>query len=227
MRPKICVPVMENSVSRVVRSLRLLERHDPDFIEIRFDSMKSPAGFSEIRSATERPLIATIRSKGQGGLFRGTEATSLEALTQAARDGFDYVDVELNTKDAHTKVHQLKQHGAKVIVSYHNTKLTPTDQALESILENEARAGADVCKIVSTARTYADNLRCLRFLEKHTKETKLVCFCMGKLGIPSRILSPILGCYFTFASLRSGRETASGQIPIDELRTLYKELGVA
>jgi len=159
MRMKICVPVMENSVNRVVRSLRLLERHDPDFIEIRFDSMKSPAGFSEIRSATERPLIATIRSKGQGGLFRGTEATSLEALTQAARDGFDYVDVELNTKDAHTKVHQLKQHGAKVIVSYHNTKLTPTDQALESILENEARAGADVCKIVSTARTYADNLR--------------------------------------------------------------------
>jgi 3-dehydroquinate dehydratase type I len=103
--------------------------------------------------------LISAAGKGQGGLFRGTEATSLEALTQAARDGFDYVDVELNTKDAHTKVHQLKQHGAKVIVSYHNTKLTPTDQALESILENEARAGADVCKIVSTARTYADNLR--------------------------------------------------------------------
>jgi len=227
MRPKICVPVMENSVSRTVRSLRLLERHDPDFIEIRFDSMKSPAGSSEIRSATERPLIATIRSKGQGGLFRGTRATSLEGLRQAVRDGFDYVDVELNTKDVRAAVHQLKQHGAKVIVSYHNTKLTPTDQTLESILANEIRAGADVCKIVTTARSDANNLRCLRFLEKHAKETKLVCFCMGKLGIPSRILSPILGGYFTFASLRSGRETASGQIPISELRTLYKEMGVA
>jgi 3-dehydroquinate dehydratase len=50
---------------------------------------------------------------------------------------------------------------------------------------------------------------------------------MGRLGIPSRVLSPIFGAYFTFASSSSGRETAAGQIPIDNLRALYKELGVA
>ena len=227
MRPKICVPVMERSVSKVVRSLRLLERHDPDFIEIRFDTMRSPSSLSEIRDATERPLIATNRSKTQGGLFRGTERARLETLMQAAREEFDYVDVELRTKDAHRVVRQMKRHGAKVIGSYHSEKLTPTEERLESILVNEKLIGADVCKIVGTAKSYRDSLRCLRFVDKHARRTKLVCFSMGRLGIPSRILSPILGGFFTFASFRTGRETAAGQIPIDELQTLYEELGVA
>jgi len=227
MRPKICVPVMERSVGKVVRSLRLLERHDPDFIEIRFDTMRSPSSLSEIRAATERPLIATNRSGTQGGLFRGTERMRLETLMQAAREEFDYVDVELRTKDAHRVVRQMKRHGAKVIVSYHSEKLTPTEERLESILVNEKRVGADVCKIVGTANSYSDSLRCLRFVDKHARRTKLVCFSMGRLGIPSRILSPMLGGFFTFASFRTGRETAAGQIPIDELQTLYEELGVA
>jgi 3-dehydroquinate dehydratase-1 len=226
MRPKICVPLMERNVSRVIRSLRLLERYDPDFVEIRFDSMKSPSSLSEIRAATERPLIATNRSKAQGDKFNGTEKTRLETLVQAAREEFDYVDVELKTKNVRNTVREIKRHGAEVIVSYHSEKLTPTEEALESVLVNERRAGADICKIVGHARNYADGLRCLRFVDKYARRTKLVCFSTGALGIPSRILSPILGGYFTFASFRTGRETAAGQIPIGELQNLYRELGM-
>ena len=227
IRPKICVSVMERNVSRVVRSLRLLERHDPDFIEIRLDSMRSPSSLSEIRNATERPLIATNRSEGQGLLFRGTEEMRLETLMQAAGEGFDYIDVELKTKNVRETVRQVKRRGARAIVSYHNEKLTHGEQALESILLKEVRAGADVCKIVGRAKSYSDSVRCLRFVDKHAGRAKLVCFCMGRLGIPSRILSPVFGGYFTFASIRPGRETAAGQISIGELQTLYKELGLA
>ena len=227
MRLRICVPVMEQTVKRTVRSIRLLERHHPDLIEIRFDLMKSALSFSEIRDATQRPLIATNRSTTQRGDFSGTEEMRREILTLAAQEGFDYVDVELNTKDVRTTVRQFKQHGARIIVSYHNEKLTPAEATLASILASMKRTGADVCKIVGTAKSYRDNLRCLKFVDKHARKTKLVCFSMGRLGISSRVLSPILGAYFTFASLHAGRETAAGQIPIDELQTLYKELGVA
>ena len=227
MRPRICVPVMERDVSRVVRSLRLLERHSPDFIEIRFDSMRSAPSVSDIRAATERPLIATNRRKAQGGLFQGTERARLQTLMEAAREEFDYVDLELETKDVRNTVRQIKRNGARVIISCHNGKYTPCEEALESILANEKHAGANVCKIVGTAKSYTDSLRCLRFVDKHARRTKLVCFSMGRLGIPSRILSPVLGGFFTFASFHTGQETAAGQIPIDELQTLYKELGVA
>ena len=227
MRPKICVPVMERDVSGVVRSLRLLESHCPDFIEIRFDAIRSPSSLSKIRAATERPLIATNRSKAQGGLFHGTERARLQTLMEAAREEFDYVDLELGTKDVRKTVRQIKRNGARAIISSHNEKYTPDKEALESILANEKRAGADICKIVGSAKSYTDSLRCLRFVDKHARRTKLVCFSMGRLGIPSRILSPLLGGYFTFASFRNGRETAAGQIPIDDLQILYKELGVA
>jgi 3-dehydroquinate dehydratase type I len=218
---------MEKTVKRTVRSVRLLERHDPDLVEIRFDLMKSASSFSEIRDATERPLIATNRSEAQGGRFSGTQQMRLETLMHAAREGFDYVDIELASKDACRVIHEVRQDGADVIISHHNQKLTPAESTLKSILAKEKGAGADICKIVCTAKSYADNLRCLKFVEKHAKQMKLVCFCMGKLGISSRVLSPILGGYFTVASFRPGLETASGQIPIDELRALYKELGVA
>lgn len=222
----ICVPVMEKTVARTVRTLQLLEHHNPDLVEIRFDLMKSPSSIFQIRDATDRPLIATNRGKGQGGLFSGTEEMRLETLLRAAQDAFDYVDVELNTRNVNETVRRLKHHGARIIVSYHSEKLTPGPKALESILARQKCVGADICKIIGTAKSYADNLRCLTFVNKHARTTKLVCFSMGKLGIPSRVLSPIHGACFTFASSGAGRETASGQIPIDRLRTLYKELGV-
>ena len=227
MRPRICVPIMEKNVKKAARSVRLLDRHDPDLIELRFDLMKSASSFSMIRDATERPLIATNRSRTQGGHFSGRPQRRLETLMSAAREGFDYVDVELTSKDDCTVIQKVREDGADVIISHHNQRLTPAESVLKSILEKEKRAGADVCKIVCTARSYRDSLRCLKFVEKHSTETKLVCFCMGKYGIASRVMSPIFGGYFTFASFRPGLETAVGQIPIDELRLLYKELGVA
>jgi len=227
LQPKICVSVMESTVQRTARALRKLEHENPDLIEIRFDAMKSASSISEIRDATDRPLIATNRSRGQGGFFSGSEEMRMKTLTQAAEDAFEYVDVELNTKDVTKTVRQLKQHGAGVIVSYHIRNGTPAERALESVLERENRAGGDVCKIVGTAKNYADSLRCLTFVNKHARRIKLVCFSMGRFGIPSRVLSPIFGAYFTFASSGSGRETAAGQVPIDSLRALYKELGVA
>jgi len=218
---------MERSVQRTVTVLRHLERQDPDLFEIRLDLMKTASSISKIRDTTYRPIIATNRHRDADGSFLGTEEARIGMLLRAARDGFDYVDVEVNTKNAPKLVRRLQQEGAKAIVSYHNGKTTPRISALESILERERNAGADVCKIVTTAKSHADSLRCLSFVNKHARRTKLVCFAMGKFGIPSRVLSPIFGAYFTFASQGAGRETAAGQIPVKSLRTLYKEFGVA
>jgi len=217
---------MERSVQNTLRVLRHLERDNPDLVEIRLDLMKTTSSISKIRDVTYRPIIATNRRRDEGGSFLGTEEARVGMLLRAARDGFDYVDVELKTKNATKLVRRLEHEGAKAIVSYHNGKTTPRLSALESILERERSAGADVCKIVTTAKSHADSLRCLSFVNKHARRTKLVCFAMGKLGIPSRVLSPIFGAYFTFASLGAGRETAVGQITVNSLRTVYKEFGM-
>jgi 3-dehydroquinate dehydratase len=54
----------------------------------------------------------------------------------------------------------------------------------------------------------------------------MVCFAMGKLGKPSRLLSPVFGSFFTIASLESERKTAQGQLTIREMRSAYEALGL-
>jgi len=44
---------------------------------------------------------------------------------------------------------------------------------------------------------------------------------MGPLGLVSRILCPLIGGDFTYASMEKGKESASGQITVTELRKLY------
>jgi len=82
-----------------------------------------------------------------------------------------------------------------------------------------------VCKIVTTAKQVEDNLTTLNFMSTASSKTKLVCFCMGELGKISRLLSPLFGGFFTFASLERGSETASGQITIQEMKASYELLG--
>lgn len=227
MRLRICVPIMERTVRKTLRVLNQLEKQDPDLLEIRFDLLNGTSSIAKIRKATDRSIIATNRRIGEGGFFSGREECRVQSLVQAAEAGFDYVDVELNTKNVTKFIDHLKNDGAKTIVSHHDHKTTPDISALESILKKGKNSGADICKIVTTAKSYEDNLRCFLFLNKHAKRTKLVCFAMGRLGIPSRVLSPIYGAYFTFASSGLGRETAAGQIPMSALRTFYEEFGIS
>jgi len=69
-------------------------------------------------------------------------------------------------------------------------------------------------------------LTVLNFVSRACKRTETVCFAMGELGKPSRILSPLFGALFTIASLERGRETAQGQLTVQEMRNIYQTLGL-
>jgi 3-dehydroquinate dehydratase len=47
---------------------------------------------------------------------------------------------------------------------------------------------------------------------------------MGTAGKYSRIISPILGGYLTFAVLEAGQESAPGQLTVQELLSVWKIL---
>ena len=97
---------------------------------------------------------------------------------------------------------------------------------MEKILDEQIACGADICKIVLTAKQIEDNLPILSFVSFASTKAKLVCFCMGEQGKTSRLLSPAFGAYFTFASLDEGNQTAAGQMSIKEMKTAYKLLGI-
>jgi 3-dehydroquinate dehydratase type I len=111
-------------------------------------------------------------------------------------------------------------------VSFHDFAKTLSLSELNSVLEREIASGAGICKIVTTAKRIEDNLTVLNFTSAACSRAKVVCFAMGELGKVSRLLSPLFGGYFTFASLERGSETATGQMTIQEMKATYKLLGL-
>jgi len=223
---RICVSVLPETVPEALELVKRAENHGADLIEVRLDSLGGRGELSDIVGCSRVPLIATNRSMKCHGKFRGSETEHKQILLNAAGNGFEYVDVELSTLELEKIVSDVHGIGVKSIVSFHDFNETPRLPQLEEILRKEIASGADVCKVVTTAKSVEDNLTVLDFLSKACKSVKTVCFSMGDLGKISRLLSPLFGAFFTFASLGKGRETASGQLTILELRAAYKALGL-
>jgi len=223
---KICVSVPPKTVAEALNLIEKAENQHADFIEVRLDSLKKHKELADIAHCSNTPLIATNRSPECQGKFLGSENERKKILHDAARNGFEYVDVELSTSGLEEIVGNLHGMGIKAIVSFHDFNETPSSSQLNDVLRREIKSEADVCKIVTTARFMEDNLTVLDFVSKASKSARIVCFSMGELGKPSRLLSPVFGAFFTIASLESGRKTASGQLTIQEMRTVYEALGL-
>jgi len=223
---KVCVSIPPRTVDEAVKLIRKAEDNQADLIEVRLDSLKKHELLQTIRQCTEKPLIATNKNVAEHGKFVGTETERRKILLDAARSGFDYVDVDLSIPDINGFLEILQDVGVKTVVSFHDFEETPSLQRLSMVFERQIVFGADVCKIVTTAKHIEDNLTVLRFVSEAAKKAKVVCFAMGELGKTSRLLSPAFGAFFTFASIDEKRKTAKGQLSIQEMRKAYEILGL-
>ena len=80
-----------------------------------------------------------------------------------------------------------------------------------------------MCKIITTAQELEDNLTVLQLISEFP-EVKLISFAMGPLGFLSRVLCPLVGGEFTYASIEKGKESAQGQITVRDLVKIYEML---
>ncbi|MFQ6075477.1 MAG: type I 3-dehydroquinate dehydratase [Candidatus Bathyarchaeia archaeon] len=222
--PKVCVTIVARNLEEATQDVRRAEELGADLLELRMDFVGDLEGLAKIRAATELSLIAANRPKDQGGHYSGEEGSRIGSLLEACDVGFDYVDLELTTRALSGVVDEVRRRGVGLILSYHDLLKTPPIEGLEDILRRELAFKPDICKIVGTVRTPADNLTYLNLLQ-HRPKARLVCFGMGDLGRISRVLAPLFGGEFTFASIRKGGESAPGQMTIRELREIYGLLG--
>ena len=224
MTPRICVSILPRNISEALTLVKKVEEAKANLIEVRLDCIETATNLEELVQSTKTPLIATDKLASEKGFFSGTEAERQQRLLNAAESGFEYVDIDLSSSNCQ-EIDRLKQLGAKPIISCHKFDGPLSRPAMERVLKQEIASNASVCKIVVTAKKIEDNLAVLNFVAFHSAKTKLVCFCMGEAGRVSRLLSPMFGAFFTFASLEQGSETASGQMTISEMRALYNFLG--
>lgn len=226
MTIKICVSVPPRTASEALDLIQRAEGRRADYIEVRLDSLNEHNQLADIANSSNTPLIATNRSTKCQGNFTGRETQRRKILVDAAEKGFEYVDIELSTPKLNELVNRLREIRVKPVISFHDFDETPSTSQLNAILKRQIESGADVCKIVTKAKLVEDNLTVLDFVSKAYKTARIVCFSMGELGKPSRLLSPVFGGFFTIAALEGDRKTASGQLTIQEMRMAYKALGL-
>jgi len=171
-----------------------------------------------------KPWIATNRTIDEGGKWEGKEARRIERLLEAIELGADMVDVEFRTKNLENIVPLVKKR-VKCILSFHDLEKTPPLEEMREVVKRQLKARADVCKVVTTAKEFEDNLAVLQLISEFP-ENKLVAFAMGPLGQISRILSPFAGADFAYASIERGKESAPGQITVKELLKIYEITGM-
>ena len=200
-------------------SIRKAKRLGANLLELRIDRFPkshSDSTLKKVRSFRKAglPLIATIRSKKEGGGSSLSEAARLE-LFKKILPAVDAIDLELSSpvlvKALTPRAHRL---GKRVILSYHNFRSTPSNGALVQKIDQGKRRGGDLVKIAVTPKKTADVARLLVLASKQ-RAKNVVAISMGKLGAPSRVLAPLFGSPLTYASL--GKAQAPGQLSVQQL----------
>jgi 3-dehydroquinate dehydratase type I len=216
-RPRICATITANDTD----AIRQAEPH-VDLYEVRIDLIGDD--WEAVAGQLGKPWIACNRTASEGGGWQGTEARRIEKLLRAMELGADLVDVELRTENLGNIVRLIRRR-TRCLLSYHDLEKTPASDTMRQIVQEQVKAGADVCKLVTTARSFEDNLSVLGviegFGETTVASTPVVSFAMGSLGGVSRVLCPLVGGDFTYASLGAGRESAPGQMAAADLRRMY------
>lgn len=222
----ICVSVQEKRLQDCLEILKGVP-----MAEIRADLCKLTIPELEKVVESHPNLIITCRIANSSIEF------AREQIITAIRKGAKYVDIEIEAPiDYLEYVKTYAQvNGAKVIISYHNYEETQSIEELELIADICKRKGADIVKIVTTAKEISDAVRILGLYKRgnwakefktnnysDNKDVMLLAFSMGEVGKFSRYLSLKLGAPFTYVSL-PGAATAPGQYTVDEMEKLLKK----
>ena len=214
-KPRICASMVNNDPE----AAREIEPF-VDLFEVRIDLIGD--GWQELAKQFKKPWIACNRRVDEGGRWQGDEARRVEKLLEAVGLGADIVDLELRTTNLKSAVELIKKR-TKCLLSFHELKGTPPLNSLREMVQRQLEAGADICKVVTTAQRPEDNLTILRLISEFP-QTRIIAFAMGPLGFASRVLCPLVGGDFIYASIEQGKESASGQIAVRELRKLYETM---
>ena len=212
-KPRICAVIVSSDLEAVKEVETLV-----DLFEVRIDFIGE--GWPKLVKRLEKPWIACNRRADEGGRWQGDETGRIAELLKAAELGADIIDLELRTGDLRQAMELVKP-GAKCILSFHDLTGTPPLNSLKEMVQEQLGAGADICKVITTAQQFADNLAVLQLISAFPR-TRIVSFAMGPLGLASRVLSPLVGGDFAYASIESGRESAPGQITVRELIRIYE-----
>lgn len=236
-RPKICIPIAENSREEILRAAGEILSLPGDLAEWRGDwygEVFAPGKAAAMLESLRRtlggmPLLFTFRTKAEGGVKEAPADAYEKLLGQViAKRAADLVDLELFTLgERGRKLTELAhENGLKVVMSSHDFEKTPPEEELLRRLDQMVRYGADLPKIAVMPKSPQDVLTLLSAAGRFSRESggrPLIAMSMGPLGMMSRVCGGAFGSCLTFGS--ASRASAPGQLPAGKLLELLELFG--
>ena len=243
----ICTTIINKDFQGILAALERCE-----MAEIRLDSCNLSMKEIDDVFSSDVPLVATCRIAEVMANEASLQDPSLteqsreikamqiaeRRLVRAIEAGARYVDVEIEAQKQMSKRVRNAAHesGTVFIRSYHDFDGTASVEELRSMVEKCRYHGADMVKIVTTARSQEDVDRVMSLYSWCSTEATggvealadggLIAFCMGEAGRNSRIEALAKGAPYTYAALTADEAAAPGQWPMDEMmKAVYDDKG--
>lgn len=179
-----------------------------------------------VRRHSPLPIIFTVRTTSQGGLFPDTmEDAAFELMMLGLRLGCEYIDVEISWSEKRRRALSAAKGYSQIISSWHDWsgKMKWDSTYLKERYVTATELG-DIVKLVGKADTLADNFTLRQFVASVSgPESKpLIAINMGTLGQVSRILNT------TFSPVTHPllpNKAAPGQLSVAQIQSGLHLLG--
>ncbi len=182
-------------------------------LEFLDDPQEGPGIIRQFLAVVPDAWVVVTCRRGEHN-FYGTLEEQLAILEASIEAGARMIDVEIESARQACEWMEAMGHRAARIVSYHNFRGCPP---LDSIMHELESIPADIIKVAVRAES-SDTLYQLMTAGWECRKQNLM-LAMGKEGLSSRIVSPILGRSFTYATPLGHEGTGEGQPDAATLRT--------
>ena len=208
----ICVSIGRTRHKMALAEHRALADRGAQLVELRVDWLSRTPDINRLLADRPTPVVITCRRGSDKGRWGGDEDQRQTVLRSAIVGGADYVDIEDDIAKAIPRYGDTQR-----IISHHNFDETPDD--LEEIYQGMCDLDPDIIKLVTMANNPQDSVRLLKLVA--SAEIPTIGFCMGELGLSSRLLCVKYGSPFTYATFSSERTLAPGQLSFEEMNRTY------
>lgn len=230
--PKICVPIVARNEQNILAEAEKAEKSMADIVEWRADFWEFCKNFQATEQLLgklqgilkKKPLLFTIRTRGEGGEFAGTLEEYKKLICTVAKTA-DLVDIEVFMEglSAERLIAECQKNSCKVVASNHEFHKTPKQEEIVRRLRHMQDIGADILKIAVMPESKKDVLTLLSATEEMVSEyavKPVITMSMAGLGSISRISGEFFGSAVTFGSMETA--SAPGQLQLADLRNVLE-----
>ncbi len=231
---KTIVPITAKTKEQALAQAQVIANTaDADLAEFRIDLLSFASDTKQVialghelkKILGNKPMIATIRTKSEGGQLEISDADYGKTYQAYLKNPFmDWLDVEMfrDQKVVSEIVQKAHQKKVLIVMSNHDFQKTPSQDEIEKRLLKQDQMGADVLKIAVMPKSKQDVFTLMNATLKVSQQTTkpLLTMSMGQLGTISRVATANMGGSYSFGMI--GQASAPGQIDVTKLKQILQ-----